>query len=120
MNIETRKCSKCDGIGYIGAFSHISGGKCFACDGVGTFDVDVDALIAQVSDDSRTKAEWVLNATPESFARMDFHRISKIRDFCHGGWGLPDAFPSLLSHWFEVGEAKFQELQTVELAQFNN
>jgi len=113
---ETIECPKCQGAGYIGAFAHIANGVCFCCDGNGTIEINRAAMIAKLSDDTRKKAEWILSTTPDDYADMSYTRLFAVRDFCHGGWGLPEAYPTLYAHWFEVGEVFFQAAQMAKLA----
>ena len=109
--LETVKCPKCDGVGSIGAFSHIANGVCFCCGGNKTVVINRDELVAQLSSDTRIKAEWVLKSTESSYAGLSYGKLLKIRNFCHGGWGLQDAYPTLLAHWYETGEQAFQAAQ---------
>jgi len=114
---KTIDCPKCDGLGVIGAFGHIASGVCFCCNGNKTITINPAELIAKVSTDSRTKAEWVLNSTPQSYAGLSFSKQTAIRDFCHGGWGLPEAYPNLLAHWFDVANESFCIAQDNKLAE---
>ena len=109
-------CPKCSGHKRIDSFSHVANGVCFCCNGVGTVDIDLDANRAQLCDLSRELAEWVLSATDEEFARLSFSTLSKIRTFCHGGWGLGEAYPTLYSHWSENGHGIWAAKQDEQLA----
>ena len=107
-------CPKCDGAGSIGAFGHIASGVCFCCKGNKTILVNIEALKAKLSDDTKKKAAWVLASTESSYHGLSFAKLLKIRDFCHGGDGLQHAYPALWSHWHEVGEPVFQAAQDHE------
>lgn len=113
---ETVKCPKCDGLGYIGAFGHIADGICFCCNGHKTITVDREAQIAKLSDDTQKKAEWVLQSSEDSYTGLSYSKLLKIRNFCHSGWGIPEAYPNLQDHWFAVGKGAFQAAQSAKLA----
>ncbi len=115
MATETVPCPKCDGAGYIGAFAHIANGVCFCCSGNKTIEIDRSARIAALSADTRRKADWVLKSRAISYAKLGYAKLLAIRDFCHGGWGLQDAYPTLRDHWFDVGEPFFQAAQNRRL-----
>ena len=115
--LETVNCSKCGGKGVLSGISYANG-VCFGCHGVGTYQVDVEALKAKVGSDTRRKADWVMASTPESYSGLGYARLLKIRDFCHGGYGLQEAYPELLSHYREVGEPAFQAAQEERLEQW--
>ena len=117
-NIKLIDCPKCSGHGHIGAFAHVANGVCFCCQGARKIRVDIDAQIAKVDPTRRRQAEWVLQSTPADYENLSFGKLLKIRDFCHGGWGLAEAFPTLYQHWFENGEAAFQAAQEARLAAF--
>jgi hypothetical protein len=116
--IKTVNCPKCDGKGYIAGLSHYANGVCFCCNGAKTVAVDVDKLQSKLSDDSRRKAEWIMASTESSYARLSFEKLTAIRNFAHGGWGLQEAYPEMLSHYREVGEAAFQAAQERKLSEY--
>lgn len=113
MTVEQVKCPKCDGVGSISAFSNYANGICFCCKGNKTISVNVDKLREGVSAENRVKAEWILASTEESYKGLSFAKLSKIRNFAHAGWGLQEAYPTMLSHWFKVGESAFQAAQEI-------
>jgi len=108
MTTETVTCPRCDGNGHIEAFGHYADGICFLCYGRKTIEVDREKQIRELGPEIRTKAEWVLASTPESYEGLSYSKLEKIRTFSHGGWGIGEAYPTLLSHYREVGEPAFQ------------
>ena len=104
-------CPKCDGSGRIGAFGHIANGVCFMCEGSGL--VQVETFRAKISAENVIRAEWVLRSTEANYVGMTYAKLFKVRDFCHGGFGLQEAFPTLLAHWRLVGEPSFQAAQEI-------
>ncbi len=118
--IEIQDCPKCSGRGVIEAFAHYADGVCFCCKGAKKISVNITKLIAQVGPERRKKAEFILAATAETFETSfwTYAKLEAARTFCHGGWGLGEAYPELHAHWFATGEAAFQAAQEVKLAEF--
>jgi hypothetical protein len=115
-NTKQIDCPKCDGRGHIEGFGHVANGVCFCCKGNRTLTIDLDAQRAKLGPDRIKQAEWVMASTEESYSRMSYGKLLKIRDFCHGGWGLQYAYPAIHAHWFAVGEWAFQAAQEERLA----
>lgn len=99
-------------------FGHYASGVCFLCHGAKTIDVDLEAKRSELSDDTCLKAKWVMASTREDYTSLSYDKLHRIRDFCHDGWGLQEAYPGLLNHWFEVGEGAFQFAQDQKLSSF--
>lgn len=116
MSKETVECPKCLGRGHFEVFGHVANGVCFCCKGNRTIEVDVEELRIKLSADTRRKAEWIMNSTKESYANLSYNNLNAIRTFAHGGWGLQDAYPEMLAHYYEVGEWAFQAAQAEMLA----
>ena len=116
---ETVKCPNGCVNGYIGAFAHVANGVCFCCNGKGTIEIDRAKQIAKLSDYARTKADWVMRSTEEDYVNLSYAKLSAIRNFCHGGWGLQEAYPDLLNHFREVGAAAFFQAQDEKLSAYD-
>lgn len=118
MAKEQVTCPKCDGVGSLSAFGHVANGVCFCCKGKKVVTVDKQKLIDKIRPENQKKAEWILASTEASYVGLSFAKLSAIRDFAHCGWGLQEAYPDMLAHWFKVGEAAFQAAQEAHLADF--
>ena len=116
---EQVTCPRCEGHGHIQAFGHYADGICFLCWGKKTITIDRQALIAKISPENRKKAEWIMASTPESYKGLSYSKLHKIMDFAHGGWGLTEAYPTMQSHWSEVGAPAFFAAQEKKLANAN-
>ena len=116
-NIE---CPKCAGAGHISAFSHYANGVCFCCNGTKVVAVDLDEKKAELSEDTIKRAEWIINSTSASYTKLGYNTLLRIRNFAHGGFGLQQAYPNLLSCYREHGEQSFQASQEVKLAELHN
>ena len=112
MAVKTQvKCPKCSGHGTITAFGHVADGVCFMCEGAKFISVDLMAKRSKLHVETVKKADWVMASTADSYAKLSFEKLLKIRNFCHMGWGLQEAYPQILSHFREVGEPAFQVAQ---------
>lgn len=118
MTRQNIDCPKCDGKGFIDGLSHYANGICFCCNGKKVVTVDTEKLKSKISDSSRRKAEWIMASTEDSYRNLSFAKLSAIRDFAHGGWGLQEAYPGMLAHYRSVGEWAFQKAQDEHLAAF--
>ena len=116
MTTQTIECSKCGGKGYIAGLGHYANGVCFGCNGQKKITVNLSNLQNKLDADTRKKAEWILASTEASYANLSFAKLSKIRNFAHGGWGIDKAYPEMLNHYFAVGEPAFQRAQAARLA----
>jgi len=118
--IKVVDCPKCGGHGHIEAFAHYAKGVCFCCKGAKKIKVNVTKMIAKVGPERRKKAEYILAATAETFTTSfwTYAKLEAARTFCHGGWGLSEAFPELHAHWFATGEAAFQAAEEAKRAEF--
>lgn len=111
-------CPKCDGKGFIQAFGHVANGDCFCCNGAKKLRVTKEDVERSMSADNVKKAEWIMNATVEQFAKLTPAQLEKARNFCHWHY-LP--YPNLLDVWYAKGETFYQEVQErrrEELSQF--
>jgi len=115
---QTVSCPKCDGSGHIQAFGHVANGVCFCCKGVGTIEVGTDSQKAELSEDTRRKADWIMQSTEASYAGLSYAKLEKIRNFAYSGFGLDQAYPELLAHYREVGEPAFFAAQERKLEAF--
>ena len=114
----TIECPKCLGKGKLPEYGHIANGDCFGCDGKGTIQIDLNALTSKLSDETRTRAEWVMQSTTDSYKKLSYSRQLKIRDFVHSGFGLQEAFPQIIDHWFDVAGSTFTTAQDEKLSQW--
>ncbi len=113
--IETAQCPRCSGRGIIDAFGHVADGICFCCNGSGSIETDKEALIAKLTDYARNEADRILTTRQQDYAGVSYNKLLWARTFCHGGHGLQEAYPELLTHWFAVGEPAFQTAQAERL-----
>jgi RecJ-like exonuclease len=111
------ECYKCDGHGKIEAFSHIANGDCFMCGGLGHKMITQEAHDKAIeknapSTDTIKKCEWILNATEEQIANLNWSQIYKIRNFVH----YPvQGYDNLRDYYFGNFEYRFQDLQDERL-----
>jgi hypothetical protein len=69
----TLNCSKCNGTGFIGGFSHVDEGKCFDCGGAGT-------LVGK-EHTKNYSVEWVRQYFGEGFFKGDGKvKVKSLRD----------------------------------------
>ena len=116
-------CYKCSGLGKIQAFSHVAAGTCFACKGTGRLSVDLTVKRAELSQDLRTKAEFILAADSVTFQGLSYERLLAARNFAHNyvmAAGAREVYPGVLDAWREHGEYHFQLAQERKLAEFYN
>jgi hypothetical protein len=111
MSKQVVECPKCLGRGYFEVFGHVANGVCFCCKGQKTISVDIEAKKLSLSETTRRKADWIMASTEDSYAGLSYERLAAIRNFAHSGFGLQDAYPEILSHYYSVGEWAFQAAQ---------
>ena len=112
-------CPKCDGSKNLNWCSHVENGVCFGCNGTGTIEVDLDAKRRELSDHSRTCAEWIMASTADSYKNLSWSMLNKARDFAHSNrGGVQEAFPEMLNHFREVGDPVFFARQEDRLAEW--
>ena len=97
-------CPKCDGRGSIQAFSGIAGGVCFMCGGKRVFNATAERQRTMTPDQIR-RCEFIVNATAEQVASMDFCQLEIARGFAH--WPQP-LYPTLHDAWSNKFEAAYQ------------
>lgn len=109
------QCPKCCGQGSIDAFGHVANGICFCCKGARVVYVTEAKKNDMMSPEAIQKAEWIMRATAEQFAKLSWQQLNNARNFCH--WHFP-LYPDLLKTWKEKGEQFFQAEQEERLADF--
>lgn len=99
---ETCPCPKCDGQGYIRAYSGIANGVCFTCAGTKVVKVGRFKPAPPMSDYARKCVEWIVNATEEQINKLTYNQLlSTMKTSC---WHYPE-YPNLKAIW----ESKFRE-----------
>lgn len=86
------------------------------CGATGQVEVDLEKMKTELTEYQRTGAEWIMASTSDSYSRLSYSKLFKIRDFAHSGGALAQAFPEMLAHWREHGEPHFQAAQEKKLA----
>lgn len=127
MSDKTSKCEcfKCGGTGHIQAFSGIAGGVCFQCKGSGELTFErVQQARQELSAANRRRCDWILNATPETYANLNWSQINDARNFAHNytmNRAAADLYGnSVWNAWrSQGGEQRFQELQETKRSDLN-
>ena len=97
-------CPKCDGRGSIQAFANVAGGVCFTCGGKGVFDVAAERQRTMTPEVIR-RCEFILNATAEQVASLNFCQLEIARWFAK----LPHPlYPTIHDAWAERFESAWK------------
>jgi len=120
-NLQQVECPKCSGKGHIEAFGHYAQGVCFGCNGSGTLTVDLDVSKAKLSADTVKKADFIMNATEDTFEGdyWTYEKLNAIDQFTCNAYmakGFREVYPGLRAHWCENGRQAFVRAQEERLA----